>query len=142
MDTDLTEIFGEVIHSYSRKQAIEDGELVEANPELAQNAGFRFPVAYTRAVFEDCIEWTEADAERTGALQDQAGREWDVLGQLARTIRASRDSDRVWFRVARISRSRQHSTDQEPETVELFAHCGPGDHAEPVITVMGSENDL
>jgi hypothetical protein len=140
-DDDLTKIFGEVIHAYSRTQAIEDGVLVVANAELAHNAGFVYPVAYTRAVFEDCIDWTDADAERTGALDDAPGREWDVLQQLRRAIRAAGDADRVHFAVARISRSERHSG-QEPETVQLFAHCGPGDNAEPVFTVMKSEDDL
>jgi hypothetical protein len=41
----------EVIFSYSRKQAIEDGVLVDLT-SLARDAGIKFPVAVTRAVFE------------------------------------------------------------------------------------------
>ena len=35
----------DVIHSYTRQQAIADGVLVELDPKLCQEAGIRFPVA-------------------------------------------------------------------------------------------------
>ena len=41
----------EVIHRYTRKQAIEDGILVDLS-EIAGEAGIKYPVAVTRGVFE------------------------------------------------------------------------------------------
>src|SRR4051812_27741843 len=41
-------VFGEVIFAYTRKQAIEDGVLVDVT-ETAKEAGFKIPVALTRA---------------------------------------------------------------------------------------------
>ncbi len=58
MNTLATEMFGEVIHSYTRKQATEDGFLVDVT-ETAHEAGFSIPVALTRAIWEDCVEWDE-----------------------------------------------------------------------------------
>ncbi len=45
-----SDVFGEVISSYSRAQAIEDGVLVDISG-LAREAGFRYPVAVSRGVF-------------------------------------------------------------------------------------------
>ena len=40
----------DLIHSYSRQQAIEDGVLVDVTA-TAREAGFRYPVALTATVF-------------------------------------------------------------------------------------------
>ena len=48
----MTEYFGEPISIYTRAQAIEDGVLVDVS-ESAREAGFKFPVAVTRTVW-DC----------------------------------------------------------------------------------------
>ena len=42
-------VFGEVIFSYTRAQAIEGGVLIDVTP-TALEAGFRFPVAATAAL--------------------------------------------------------------------------------------------
>jgi len=71
----------EPIHSYSRAEAIRDGVLIDATA-TAREAGFRFPVALTRAVWERCV------AIPPGVLcQDEAGRLWDVLTMLRFAIR-------------------------------------------------------
>ena len=46
----------EVIFTYTRAQAIEDGVLVDVTKE-AKEYGFRFPVAVTNRLWEDCISW-------------------------------------------------------------------------------------
>lgn len=43
-------IFGELIYSYTRAQALADGELVDVS-QTAIEAGFRVPVAITRALW-------------------------------------------------------------------------------------------
>ena len=57
----VTELFGEVISTYSRAQAIEDGVLVDAG-DMARQAGFRFHIAITPAAWSDCVVWTDADS--------------------------------------------------------------------------------
>ena len=52
--SDLQDVFGEVISAYTRAQAIEDGILVDVS-ETAREAGIRYPVALTRAVWESCV---------------------------------------------------------------------------------------
>ena len=77
--TDRTEesFFGEVISTYTRAQALEDGVLVDAGP-MAKEVGFRFPVALTSAVWSDCVAWTDSDSQKM-PFQDQSGRLYDLL---------------------------------------------------------------
>ena len=69
-------IFGEVIHSYTRAQAIEDGMLIDVS-EMAKEAGFRMSVAVTARVWAQCIE-VPAKVQ----AQDEMGRLWDVVSRV------------------------------------------------------------
>src|SRR5437879_6332420 len=71
--TNSNEVFGDVIYSYTRTQAIEDGVLVDVTP-MAREAGFVYPVALTRAVWNRYVEVPEGV---TG--QDEIGRLWDIV---------------------------------------------------------------
>ena len=84
----VTELFGEVVSSYSRAQALEDGVLVDAGA-MAQETGFKWPVAITAAAWSDCVVWSDADSERQ-VHQDQSGRLWDVLFMAQHAIRGNR----------------------------------------------------
>ena len=120
----------EVIHRYTRKQAIEDGVLVDLmQPEtepLVREAGFRFPIAMTAAAFSEAV--APIDGELPPG-QDLKGRLWDVLMLLKAGIRGNLKDDRVHFTVNVFD-----GTKTNP--VQLWALCGPGDDLEPVITVM------
>ncbi len=48
----------EVIHTYTRKQTIDDGYLVDVST-LAKEAGFVVPVTITREVWTRFVEWPE-----------------------------------------------------------------------------------
>src|SRR4051794_40044352 len=64
---------GDILSRYTRTQAIEDGSLVDVTA-TAKEAGFRYPVTLTAAV------WAEYVAVPDGVeCQDEAGRLWDVL---------------------------------------------------------------
>ena len=67
------EIFGPVISEYSRAQAIEDGVLVDVS-ETAREAGIRFPLALTRAVWESCVEVPRNRKGQPVPCQDEPGR--------------------------------------------------------------------
>ena len=114
-----------LISSYSRAQAIADGQLIDVSA-AAREAGLRYPVALTATVWARCVE---VPAGVTG--QDEKGRLWDVLVLLAYTARVTR-ADTLRFAV----RVRDNDRQATPPKVELVAVCGPGDTAEPVITVM------
>ncbi len=131
---DLVEIFGEVISSYTRTQAIDDGMLIDVS-HTAQEAGFSFPVALTRAAWSDCVEWSEADSKRQ-TYQDESGRLWDVLWMASRAAR--RGGQEIRFQLYRVPRG---GRGMRPRLVTLKAICGPGDEGEPVITIMMPTED-
>ena len=123
----MTELFGEVIHSYSRGQAIEDGVLIDVT-DTAREAGFRFPVALTRAVWNAYVE-----VPRGVRLQDEMGRLWDILSMARFAIQRSRQGgDRLLFGV----HVRNDNRDRTPPLRQLRLIVGPGDTAEPVMTIM------
>ncbi len=133
----LTELFGEVISTYSRAQALEDGVLVDAGP-MAKECGFRWPLAITAAAWSDCVVWTAADSVRQ-VHQDQAGRLFDVLFMARHAIRSScSGGDRLTFELYRVPRD---GTSTEPAITTLKLIVTPGDQGEPVVTVLLLEED-
>ena len=85
----MREIFGEPIHTYTRAQAIEDGQLIDVST-TAREAGIVWPLAMTSAAWADCVEWTEQTESRKGYTgQSESGRLWDVLWMLALAIRGA-----------------------------------------------------
>lgn len=126
----MNEIFGEVIYSYTRKQAIEDGQLICVT-EVAKEAGFRIPVAITRAAWVDCVEWNETDSRRQ-TYQDEAGRLWDVLWMAMNAARRGAGTQRLVFAFYRVPRG---GRGVRSRLVKLVAHIGPGDDGDPVITI-------
>lgn len=127
----------DLIHSYSRAQAIRDGVLVDVT-ETAKETGFKIPVALTSAVYEDCVAWTEADNDRKNTLQDEKGRLWDVLWMSFLAARKSLNSQRVPVRLVRV---RREGPGDQPRLVDLVMVVGPGDEGEPVITIMQPGED-
>ncbi len=121
--------FGEAICTYTRAQAIEDGVLVDAT-ETAREAGFRYPVAMTRAAWEDCVSWGDDDSKRQ-TYQDEAGRLWDVLWMASVAARRNSGAE-LRFQLYRVPRG---GRGVKPRLVVLQMHCGPGDEGEPVITI-------
>ena len=124
-----TEFFGEVIHTYSRADALGDGVLVEVS-EVAREAGIKFPVAITRTVWGEYVEVPEGV---TG--QDEMGRLWDILYMLTVEIRKSGGVDQILYDLY------VRNTNWRPSRVTLKALCGPGDNMEPVITIMLPDED-
>jgi len=128
------DVFGKEIYRYSRSQAIEDGVLVDVSemPE-AKEAGFKFPVAMTRTVWNRCVEIPEGVVG-----QDIAGRLWDVLYMLRIAIQRTGPGSDIVFMELHV---RNDNREEMPPLVSLKAICGPGDEGEPVITIMLPEED-
>ena len=133
----LNDIFGPVIVRYTRAQALQDGVLVDAGA-LASEAGFQWPVALTRAVWEDCVAWTDSDNERQ-VCQDPTGRLWDVLFMAVMAIRGSaRGANQLNVSLYRVPRDGVSTT---PNEVSLKLMVGPGDQSEPVVTILQPGED-
>ncbi len=117
---------GDIIHTYTRAEAIADGVLVDVS-SAATEAGFKYPVALTRAVWSDYVEVPE------GVFgQDESGRLWDILVVLNFAVRRSNDGDMLRFRL----HVRNENGNGCPSLVELKAICGPNDDGTPCVTVM------
>lgn len=118
----------EVIHSYSREQAIKDGVLVDVSP-IAEQAGFKVPVALTDSVWAR-LEPSERDAQLGQSVE---GRLWDVL-MVLRVHASTSDADIVNFEVVIAEGGEQH-------TIHLKSVIGPGDTPDPVVTIMFEHED-
>jgi hypothetical protein len=148
-----TELFGEVIYSYTRAQAIEDGVLVDVS-KTAREAGFRWPVAMTSAAWADCVTWSEEDNQRQ-VYQDESGRLWTmyrmykcrerpwmavatVLWMAFVAIRSANGGAQMEYQLYRVPRD---GKSVEAQLTSLKLVCGPGDDGEPVITIMLPRED-
>ena len=133
----LEDVFGPVVASYSRAQAIEDSVLIDVTA-MAREAGFKWPVALTHTAWCDCVAWTERD-NRFQVHQDESGRLWDVLFMAFYAIRtATAPGDRLLFSLYRVPKD-GHS--REAGEVSLKLMLGPGDAGEPVVTIMLPSED-
>jgi hypothetical protein len=121
----------DLIHRYSRADAIRDGVLIDVS-ETAKEAGFRYPVALTAAAWERCVTVPPGVA-----CQDEAGRLWDVLHMLR--CAAPRQGGKAEVRFA--LHVRNDNRERTPPLVRLKALCGLGDEGKPVITVMLPDED-
>lgn len=118
----------EVISRYTRAQALDDGVLVDVS-EMAHEAGFVIPVAVTQAVWSDVN-----DIPPSQSHQDVNGRLWDLLYMsFLRARVAPKGTDEMYTRFI------MHQGRKTYYTVKL--QIGPGDNAEPVITIMRPEED-
>ena len=128
MNTDQNKSpFGKVIYAYTRSQAVADGVQVEVT-KTAQEAGIKFPVFLTRAVFD---AYVAVPPNVTG--QDEAGRLWDIIWMTKFAImRAHSGTDRI--PVALYVRNDNRAA----RLVKLIATCGPLDidDPQPAITIM------
>ncbi|MFH1186276.1 MAG: DUF6573 family protein [Chloroflexota bacterium] len=118
-------VFGPVIYSYSRAQAIKDGELVAVPETTSREAGYKYPVTLTRAVFEKYVKVPPGVK-----CQDEAGRLWDILNMM----HFGRKQGSLCIFSLKVRGC-------HPPTITLKAICGPGDTAEPVLTICCMEED-
>ena len=118
----------DVISTYTRAQAIEDGVLVDMTQgdlgETLREAGFRLHTAMTATAFHQVIGVGDLPAG-----QDVRGRWWDLLMVLRHAVAGNRNTDRVHFRVSVWN-------GRKSEDVNLWAQIGPGDDGRPVLTIM------
>lgn len=138
--TNMEQIFGGCISSYTRKQAIEDGVLIDVS-QTADEAGFKWPVAVTSAVHDRYIMVPDELVDQ----QNAGGRLWDILWMLWVTIRTGKISgDQGEFKLlVRFpafaewqGNETNHAEDPALRLVVLKSVCGPGDDGAACITVM------
>jgi hypothetical protein len=124
-------VFGEVIDSYTRAEALGDGVLIDVTA-TAKEAGFRHAVAITAAVWSHCVR---IPLGLEG--QSESGRIFDILWMLQNRIRREvKDTTEVSFQMyVRTANNRA------PELVTLKAICGPDDDCQPCLTILLPHED-
>lgn len=132
----LSNLFGETIYTYTRAQAIDDGELIDVT-EIANEAGLKVPVALTREVWDAYVSWDESDTNNQ-TYQDESGRLWDVVWMLRMASHRYKNTSTALYELFVVPRDGRSF---RPKKVQLKAVISGGDHGEPVITVMLPNED-
>jgi len=132
----MNNLFGEVIYAYTRAQAIADGELIDVS-SVAEEAGFKIPVAVTRTVWEQYVAWTDVDTDNQ-TYQDESGRLWDVVSMLRMSINSRRDDSVIQYRLYIVPRD---GRSRKAKLTTLKAMIHGGDNGEPVMTIKLPSED-
>jgi hypothetical protein len=120
----------EIISTYTRAQAIEDGVLVDVS-ERAREAGLKWPVAITAGVWATINDIPP----KLKGIQDVEGRLWDVVW-MARWA-AGQGGDLIHYTL----RMDRNENGRRVKNLRLKMVSGPGDDWEPVITIMHVNED-
>ena len=127
----------ELIHSYTRRQAIADGVLVDMEQDelgqLRREAGVKWPIAMTATAFSQYVELTPAAVK---AGNDMKGRWWDILTMWKHAVKTSKhDGTELNFQFLCVVDR------QQPSLVRLKSVAGPDDDGKPCLTFMLPEED-
>ena len=122
--SDSNNPFGEVIYSYSRKQAIEDGVLVDLTQFQTIRAHWRHHVACTDTV------WNGIEQAVRQHGKDFEGIMHDISVVAKSAIRIGANTNTLLFSVVIGMAHKQ-----------LKLHIGPEDNGEPVLTLMLPHED-
>jgi hypothetical protein len=120
----------DLIYAYTRAQALADGALVDVTT-TAQEAGIKYPVALTHAVWCQYVEVPEGVE-----CQDEAGRLWDVLSMLRHAIGRAKPGTSILLYQLYV-----RNDNRRARSATLKAVCGPADDGSPCITVMLLDED-
>ena len=120
-----------VIFSYTRKQAIEDGVLIDVT-EQANQLGFKVNTVVTDHLYGDYLT---PPAGLEGEGQSVEGRLYDLLFRTLIAAKTFGARDRINFDVLFLMSPGKWAT------VKILAVMGPGDHGEPVLTNMLPEDE-
>ena len=120
-----------LVYCYSRAQAILDGVLVDVT-EQAKAIGFKLSTVVTDHLFHGYVEVPKG---LEGEGQSVTGRLHDLMVLALFAARKAVNTDSVTFKVDFLM------APGRKETVEVVAHIGPGDHGEPVLTIMLPDGD-
>lgn len=120
----------DVIHTYTREDALEDGVLIDVT-EMAKEANFVIPVAITQALHARL----QPNEIEKGFGQSYEGRLWDVLYMASLAATKAKDGqNHAHFKFLLAEGNNEEKTLAKNE-IELLMVIGPGDNFEPVITI-------
>ena len=120
-----------IIYSYTRKQAIEDGVLIDVTAQ-AKEAGFKVPVAIGDNLFH---RYVTPPFGLEGEGQSIDGRLYDLFIMTHAAIHCQRGESRLLFCVLFLMKPRR------TEKVRVLAVVGPGDEGGLVMTICLPEDE-
>ncbi len=123
------------MHAYSRRQAIEDGVLIEVPEAALRPLGIRWPVAITRSLWARCIGPIGDDVDPMKLAEPENREQMHRLAAMLWAFRNAATSPR-----GRTDLMTLCLPDLDERPTEVWAHCGPGDTPDPVITLMLPED--
>ena len=116
----------------SRKEAKERGDLIDAG-DASWDAGFKWPLAVTADVYNDCVAWTESDNDRIDESESEDRRLWNLVFAAAQSIRQiEKHTDRISFEVFCVNR-RDDTFTEEHVALLIIGH--PDDDGNPCLTI-------
>lgn len=117
------------IFVYTRADAIADGILVDAT-DMTRHMGIRIPVAFTSTLWEHVVQPHAVDASLGQTVNSRLRMVMDAFRQFA----GNAVGQEVLFPLLTV-------VDRQLVEVQIKAHIGPGDNAEPVLTFMFPTED-
>lgn len=121
----------EIIHTYTRKQALQDGNLCNVS-ELGRMAGFKVPVAVTAAVLGICrLRETPGDGQPDRWFL----RKVLAVARLHASYDRNRNASRFLFDATFFNEK------QEREAEGFQCVVGPDDDGLPCVTIMTDVED-
>lgn len=130
----LNQIFGEVISSYSRAEAIEDGVLIDLDALQVRGVPVRYLEHFRLHIAITCAAWGQVmEGIEPQQLRESPELEIERMRHLLKQLHADitlgdRSTDFCLF-------SFFPFVNGEILKIDLKAICGPGDDRQPVITI-------
>lgn len=116
-----------VIYSYTRRQALDDGVLIDLS-DFSPEHGIVFPVACTAGVYHRYLVPHQTLASKGQAMD---ARIHDLLSMLAIAIKNQGDkADRLTFQTVFLMPPSKQAT------ITFTCICGPDDAGDPVLTIL------
>lgn len=131
MNESLTNVFGPVIHSYSRAQAIGDGVLHDVT-DISRDYGILLPTAIASHAWSSAVAWPN----RETASRYETERTRTVLAHARNALLRAK---RLGLRgLQEFAFTPTPGVDGETSEITLGIEIGPGDAAEPVLTITAA----
>lgn len=125
--------FGKVIHTYTTKEAVADGVLVKVDPAISSEAGIKYPVYLTRAVYQKYV----CVPDELRNEQDHEGRLWDILFMFAFKARTTKENSMTFTVIVRLPNTgdwesnEKRCSDNNQREVRLHAVINAQDFDDP-----------
>ena len=136
----------EIVATYTTAEAVEDGALILVDENISREAGIRYPVYLTEAVYTKYVKVPEG----MEGIQDEPGRLWDVLLMFAIKARMTKAAVLFFHLICRLpdngdweSNEKRPLKDGTIREVHLKAICTGRDFNDPspAIFIMKPSED-